>query len=46
MKVNWSEKCEGPGEGINEVHYAPEFTLVKNIINQVLSINGSEMTSA
>jgi hypothetical protein len=26
--VNWSGKCEGPGGGIDEVHYAPGFTLV------------------
>jgi hypothetical protein len=26
--MNWSGKCEGPGGGIDEVHYAPGFTLV------------------
>jgi hypothetical protein len=29
--VNWSGKCKGPGGGIDRVHYAPEFTLVKVI---------------
>ncbi len=28
MEVNWSGKCEGPGGGIDGVHYAPGFTLV------------------
>ncbi len=41
MEVNWSEKCERPGGGIDRVHYAPEFTLVLIVLRLNLSISRS-----